>query len=378
MPDVKYGDGSIRIRTRKDGRISYQARWYDGRKMRAKTFHGSIEDAEDFLRKRARDVRSGRYVADEDVELLQAVDDYLARGERDWEPSTQATYQSVRKVIEKHSIASTRLSDITPRQCQLWIDELVSVYSPSRMVVVRALMNGVMKEAMRLGIINANPMHGVRMPSPKRREYDLWTPEDGRRALELSTGYLHTYYMLALTTGMRPGEIRALLWKDINLDAGVITVSATMTRDAKHSPIRGTTTKGGHSRKVLIPSEVVDELRSHRVRQAERQLKAEVWHDAGYVFDRGDGQFMPQQTIWRQHREFTKYYGLPQCRLHDLRHFAASTMFRAGIDIKVIAETLGHKTVRTTQEVYAHVDENQQREVADLMRSVLSLSKEAN
>lgn len=378
--DVRFGDGSIRERIRKDGGVSYQARWHDGLKMRAKTFHGSIEQAEDFLRQRGRDVRTGKYVADEDVTLLQAVDEYLERAkvDRDWRTNTQATYRSVRDVFAEYPLAKMRLSDITTRHCQLWKNEMVKRYSPSRLIVVRAVVSGALSEAQRLGTIQINPMNGIRWPSPERREYSLWTQDQGREALLQSKGVLHTYYLVAMMTGMRPGEIRALLWTDINLDTGIIKVSSTMTRGVDYSNVRGDTTKGGSSRSVVITEAVIETLRAHKADQNTRRLRAEHWHNAGYVFDRGNGGPMPQQTIWRKHREFSARHGLPICRLHDLRHFAATAMFHAGVNIKVISETLGHKTVRTTEEVYAHVDEKQQREVADLMGEVLSLKRKVD
>lgn len=378
--DVKYGDGSIRIRERKDGGKSYQARWFDGLQMRAKTFHGSIEQAEDFLRQRGRDVRTGKYVADEDVTLTNAIDDYLRRGESRWRSNTRAVYRSIADQVAEHTIGKTRLSDITPRQCQAWMDELSKKYSPSRLTVVRAVVNGAIGEAMRLGVTQSNPMQGIRMPANKKREYSVWTPEQASRAIELSEGIepLHTYYIVALTTGMRPGELRALMWGDVDFENGRITVARTMTRGDGYEPIIGATTKGGRSRKVTVTDEVMDALRAHKRSQNERRLKAEYWHTANLVFDRGNGSPLPQQTLAKAHRAFAHKHGLPECRLHDLRHAAASILFQAGVPIKVISETLGHASVTITMDIYAHVDESQQREVAETMRSALALKRKAN
>lgn len=375
--DVRYGDGSIRVRERSDGGKSYQARWYDGTKWRAKTFHGSIEQAEDFLRQRARDMKTGRYVADDDVTLTQAIDDYLRRGESRWRSSTRASYSDIRNLVNDATIGSVRLSDLTPRQCQSWIDDLARHYSTNRLNVIRAVVNGALREAMRLGVIHTNPMHGIRMPAKQRRDYTVWTVEQSLQAIDLSTRHdlLHAYYVVALNTGMRPGEIRALWWEDVDLDNGVVAVSATMTRDANDVTVRGTTTKGGATRRIAISSFVVDTLRRYRAKQTERRLKAETWHDQGYVFDRGDGQYLPQSNIARLHKSFAEASGLPVCRLHDLRHSSASMLLEAGVDMTVVSEMLGHTSTRTTQDVYAHVSEKQLRQVADVMGQILSNRK---
>lgn len=375
--DIKFGDGSIRIRDRKDGGKSYQARWFDGVRWRAKTFHGSIEQAEDFLRQRSRDMRTGRYVADDDVTLIQAIDDYLRRGENRWRSSTRASYSDIRDLVHDAKIGSVRLSDLTPRQCQAWIDDLASEYSTNRLNVIRAVVNGALREAMRLGVIHANPMQGIRMPAKQKREYAVWTVEQGQQAIDRSAKHdlLHTYYVVALNTAMRPGEIRALLWRDVDLEAGVISVSATMTRNEDNVTIRGTTTKGGTIRRIAVSSFVVDTLRRYRAKQAERRLKSETWYDQGYVFDRGDGQYLPQSNIARLHKSFAEFAGLPICRLHDLRHSSASMLLEAGVDMTVVAEMLGHTSTRTTQDVYAHVSERQLRQVADVMEQILSHKK---
>lgn len=373
--DVKYGDGSIRVRQRKDGVQRYQARWHDGVQWRSNTF-ATQDDAEDFLRKRSRAVRSGRYVADDDVTLLHAIDEYLERApkQRDWSSNTRASYGSVRDMVATQQIGKTRVSEITTRQCQSWIETLAKKYSAARMVVIRAVVNGALNECRRLGIIDVNPMQGVRMSSPKKRDYVIWTAAQARQALQLSKRHnlMHAYYMVALNTGMRPGELRALLWSDINLDTGSITVSATMTRTEDYSPARGTTTKGKRSRRISISADVVSALKAHALDQKKRQLQAQHWNKEGYVFDRGNGSVIPQQTVARWHTNFCKTHNLPECRLHDLRHSCVTILLEAGVDIMVISEMLGHKTVRTTQDVYAHITDLQLRNVADVMQSVLA------
>lgn len=375
---VRYGDGSVRERVRKDGGSSFNARWYDGLQWRSRTF-GTMEGAEDFLRQRGRDMRSGRYVADEDVILTAAIDDYLRRGETRWRPITRANYGSIRDMIADTTLGSTRISEITPRQCQSWVDSLASTYGSHRIGVIRQVVSGALNEAMRLGLIHTNPMIGVRIPSPKRRVYTIWTIDDAQRALEAAADdpLLHPYYMLALFTGMRPGEMRALLWRDVDLDTGAITVGATMTRDANYASIRGDATKNGESRTVYVTPEVVAALKRHRARQNERRLAADAWHTAGYVFDRGNGVYLPQQTIHKRHKAFCVKHGLPECRLHDLRHFAGTMLLESGVDIKVVAETLGHRSDRTTREVYQHVSTKQRRDVADTLRELLTPERKA-
>ena len=277
------------------------------------------------------------------------------------------------------TIGRERVVELTARRCQTWIDGLGKTYSPARIELVRAVATGALKEAMRMDVIPANPMAGVRMPRKRQPERVTWTAAEANAILKASEDdvQLHAYYAVALTTGMRPGEIRALMWKDIDLERGQITVRRSMTRDADYRPIVGETTKTGRVRVVAIPERTVTALRRQKVQQAERRLRADQWANTGLVFDRGDGHVMAQQTFARHHAQMCDRAGVPHVSPHGMRHTAATLLLEAGLDVKVVADTLGHSTTTTTRDIYQHTTERLQRTAADALGALLDDAREA-
>jgi integrase len=178
-------------------------------------------------------------------------------------------------------------------------------------------------------------------------------------------------YTVALATGMRPGELRALRWRDIDVIKGTIHVRATITRDEGKSEMIADRTKRGRGRVIAIGSHVQRTLIWHKTRQTERRLLSSRWQDHNIVFDRGDGHWLYQSHWLRRHRELCTAAGIPAINHHALRHTAATLMLEKGIPVKVVSEILGHQNIQTTLDIYAHVSDGLQRLAVDLLSDTL-------
>jgi integrase len=369
---LRRGDGFVEERTTASGEPRYLARWHDGTRWRSKTFLVD-DDAYDHLRKIGARKRRGKDVSVSDLTVLDVVDDYLDRGTHRWKPNTRATYGSIRDGVINGPMGRRRVADLTPRIVQHWIDQLADQYAPARVEMIRAVLGGALKEAMRLGIIDQNPSAGVSMPKARRREPTIWSAADVATVLATVRDdvTMLAYYALALTTGMRPGELRALGWADVDLERGVVTVRRTMTRDAEYRPVIGDTTKTGRARSIAIPAATGSALKAQRRAQAERRRKTQHWRDDGLVFDRGNGAPIPQQTIARRHAAIIDRTGVPAVRLHDLRHSAATAMLEGGVPLKVVSDVLGHTTIATTADIYSHTGDVLRRHAADVLGGLL-------
>ncbi len=178
-------------------------------------------------------------------------------------------------------------------------------------------------------------------------------------------------FVLALTLGLRPGELRALTWDHVDLGTGVIHV----WRSAR----RGGDTKTPKSRRSLVlPKRAFEALRAHKKRQAAERLTAgEAWQDHNLVFCREDGQPYTRYALNWQFGKVTRLAGIGHWHAHEGRHTAVSIMSSNGVPIQDITDTVGHKSTHVTETVYRHVIVPAIRGGASVMDDVFGTAAEA-
>jgi integrase len=162
-------------------------------------------------------------------------------------------------------------------------------------------------------------------------------------------GRLEALFVLAITVALRPGELRALTWKHVDLDNGIVHV----WRSAR----RGGDTKTRKSRRSLtLPKRTVEALKAHKKRQAAERLAAgAVWHDNDLVFCHPDGHPYTKDGLNHRFGQVTRRAGIGHWHAHEGRHTGVSIMSSNGVPIQEIADTLGHKSTHVTETVYRHV-----------------------
>jgi integrase len=160
---------------------------------------------------------------------------------------------------------------------------------------------------------------------------------------------LEALFVLAITLGLRPGELRALTWDHVDLDHGVIHVWRSTRRN-------GDTKTPKSRRSLVMPKRAIDVLTAHGKRQAVERLAAgEAWQDANLVFCHEDGrQYSRDALNWRFSR-MTRRAGIGHWHAHEGRHTAVSIMSSNGVPIQDISDTVGHKSTHVTETVYRHV-----------------------
>jgi integrase len=176
------------------------------------------------------------------------------------------------------------------------------------------------------------------------------TPAQARLFLRAASGdRLETLYVLALTTGMRLGELLAVKWRDVDLDRASLQVRATLQHtDEGFSFFQPKTRRS--RRHITLTRGAVEALRRHRARQAEERLLAgTAWWDLGLVFTNTEGGPLQKSNLhFRSFKPLLRAAGLPPIRFHDLRHTAATLLFLQGVHPKVVSEMLGHASISIT------------------------------
>lgn len=179
-------------------------------------------------------------------------------------------------------------------------------------------------------------------------------------------------WQLLLTTGMRPGEALALRWTDIEGSKIRIQRNLVRTPDGRWELKEPKTARG--RRTVTMPEMTQTLLRQERRNQVEARLKAgSAYADLGFVFAVGNGSPLDWRVVVQRHfHPILKRAGLPRIRPYDLRHTSATLLLGDGVNVKVVAERLGHASAALTLDVYAHVTPDMQAEAAGGMQQVLN------
>ena len=229
--------------------------------------------------------------------------------------------------------------------------------------VVHATLRRAFAVAMRDKLIPSNPVATVERPKGVRTQKRIFSEEEALVFLSAAKGHPYeALYVLALTTGMRQGELFALDWSDVDLQHAALRVQATLVEDADRRLIRGEPKTASSRRIVDLPNVAVEALKEHRTRSRGFE---------GFVFrDSIGGPLRKSNFLRRYFYPLLKQAELPRITFHTLRHVANSILLARGANIRLLADRLGHSTTRTTLEHYSHVLTGAQREAAQTLDKV--------
>ncbi len=292
------------------------------------------------------------------------------------------TSESYTYLVTRHiepTLGRERLARLTPGQVQrLEAQKLAAGLSPRTVQYLHAVLRKALGDAVRTGLVPRNVAGLVEAPRVRRAEVQPLTPEQSRAFLEAVEGSPdRPLYVVAMALGLRRGEVLALRWEDVDLDAAALTVRHTL-REVPGGAYVLDEPKTERSRRTLaLPPFVVGALRAHHTAQARVRLRrvrlaaGDEWHDDGYVFTTDVGLPLHGRVVLHRFQRALLHAGLPRLRFHDLRHGAASLLVAQHVDLKVVQEVLGHAQLATTAEIYAHLLPEARREAAGRMQDIL-------
>lgn len=251
--------------------------------------------------------------------------------------------------------------------------------SPLFVKKVWSTLRTALNQAVKERCIKSNPCDATSPPKVERKEMRALSPAQANQYREAFDGTdIGAAIIVAIGSGLRRGELVALRWRDVDLDAGTIRVDRAAERitirTAKrvHYETRYKEPKSkGSRRTVLLTRFAVERLRRHHAEQAQRFLAAGVRPDGEtFVFD-NDGQAWHPGPFGMLFTTIRDAAGLPKVRLHDLRHTYATLLIEAGVDLKTVSMALGHSSVAITMDLYAHVRPAMQQAAADKLDALL-------
>lgn len=222
---------------------------------------------------------------------------------------------------------------------------------------VRSALHVALQDALYKGLLARNPCDAARAPKEERHEAHIYTAEQAIAFMDAIVGdRLEALYLLALTTGLRNGELLGLTWDMLDMERGYVQVARISTLDEDNKPAIGYPKTDSSRRTIRLLPEMVDTLRAHRTRQLEERLKAGAdYQDTGLVFARPTGKPIDGRSFNRVYLyPLQRRHELPQVKLHELRHTIATLNLHEGTPLAEVSKLLGHASQRTTMTMYSH------------------------
>ncbi len=360
----KRGNGEGTISRRKNG--GWMAQYYvytvDGRKR--KTIYGKTRaEVSEKLTEALAD-RNGGLVFDAGK---MTVGEYLDRWLADSARGTvrKSTYDSYKRQLRRYvhpALGHLALKKLTELHVQGLYRSMQDRGLSARTVrYTHAVLRRALKQAVRWKYIPRNPCDDADPPKVQKDEMRPLDREQARRLLDTAAqsgpdggpDRFYALYVLAVHVGMRPGELLALKWEDVDLEAGVLSINRTLSMAGEFTAPKTAKSR----RRIRLTAASIAALKAHRKRQLEERMRlSSLWQDHGLVFPSTVGTPLNHRNLARAFKDLLKRAELPEStRLYDLRHTCATLLLARNVHPKYVQELLGHASITLTLDTYSHV-----------------------
>lgn len=302
------------------------------------------------------------------------------------------TLDNYRSNIRNHiipGIGHIKLKDLRPKHLQVFYNHLYENgrrdgnggLSPQTVQRIHVMIGSALKHALRNELVITNVATVVERRKGKKFRTKPYTIDELFELLRVTKGdRFYPAYVISSMTGMRRGEVLALKWQDIDFEEKTIKVERSLSiyrenKDVDTLKLELKPPKTEQSERTIpIDDFVVKTLKDHKKKQAEISMKIgrDGYNPEMLIFCDEQGEYVNPNTYSNDFRSTLKENGLRHVRLHDLRHTYATLLLKYGVGHEKIRDLLGHSTIVTTLDIYAHVDIDDLKVATSLLSKAMS------
>lgn len=396
--EVERRDGTTYTRWRAEVSLGKDG---NGKRKRATLYGASQDEVVKKVDVLKRQVATGTHSEDKRT-VKEYLEEWLKHIELEVKPRTIESYTWLCNKYVIPSLGGVKLVKLAPQHVRKLIQEQHEKVSAVSANKCRAVLSQAMRQAVRDGLIHRNPCDATKPLKTEKRKDVQWSNDETMMFLSVARAHrLYAAFYLALSTGMRRGEILGLRWQDVEGETAYIRQNL-ISLAGNYAFSTPKTTQS--VRRIMLDPETVATLEEHRLKQlSEAHGLKDQWQEEkhmGLVFISEVGTPINPRNfdrVWYYLQDAAKksYIAsghseeekktrakqieegkvLPHIRFHDLRHLHVSLLNKAGVDARTIADRIGHTDPAFTLKRYAHVFEDQRKAAAIPLLRLLSPPK---
>jgi integrase len=367
----KRGNNEGTVYKRSDGRWCAQVS-LSGKRITK--YAKTQRECHDFVREITNKIEHGMSFDATQLTLERYMESWLTGKDLSIRQNTARNYRRYAEQDILPVIGKMRLQNIQPAHIrQLYLRMQAEGKGSRTIQVVYATLHCALKQSVKDRLIGYNPMDAVERPKVETKEFHIFTESQARTFLEAARGHPYeALFYLALTTGLRKGELLGLMWEDVDWDKGTLRIERQVQQAYSSSAVLVPTKTRSGRRQIKLGKIGLAMLGAHCQRQeAQKTLAGISWKENGMIFTTSIGTYASQSKVSKEFKQILSENSLPDIRFHDLRHTSISLLLDMGTPVNTVQHRAGHSKAIVTTDIYGHVMAHSQDAAAENIEQIV-------